>query len=438
MIDTSTLMTGGGLMAAGAALGVFWSHIKSTFSYLSSFIFVEALVTELNVMPVRMYLKSEWKLMPAGKYLYMSRLFAIRNGSNSSVVPFRLPMFFAFRKGWRFIFVRGHNEIYITSIRGMIDFDSLVDEALDFYEDWSRSNPDKSSRYYVNKVYGEEKFLSGADMMRVRSDNTGTSEQVHTSGGMFDVDVGIDISFRYTLDEYLSNSREDPFESLYYSPSVMAYVKQARQWMEMREWYSERDIPWRRGWLLHGLPGSGKSSLSKAVAQMLGIPIYQYYLSTLTDNEFMREWDAMSIPCMALLEDIDTVFHGRESQTEHKSLSFDTVLNAISGVSSNNGVFLVVTTNNLDKIDPALGVSWSTNGISTRPGRIDSVIALDYMDETSRYKMANRILRDWPEEVPMLIQQSQQVTSVQFQEMCIQRAFELVGNRFDRMLPTDA
>jgi chaperone BCS1 len=46
------------------------------------------------------------------------------------------------------------------------------------------------------------------------------------------------------------------------------------------QWYAERGIPYRRGYLLHGVPGSGKSSLIHALAGELGLDIYVVSLST--------------------------------------------------------------------------------------------------------------------------------------------------------------
>jgi chaperone BCS1 len=44
--------------------------------------------------------------------------------------------------------------------------------------------------------------------------------------------------------------------------------------------YAQRGIPWRRGYLLHGLPGSGKTSTILAIASELDLDVYMVPLST--------------------------------------------------------------------------------------------------------------------------------------------------------------
>jgi SpoVK/Ycf46/Vps4 family AAA+-type ATPase len=95
-------------------------------------------------------------------------------------------------------------------------------------------------------------------------------------------------------------------------------------------------------------------------------------------------------------------------------------------LSSINGVCLIVTTNHINDIDEAMGVIAKDMGtISTRPGRIDAVLEVSFMDEKNRYKMANRILQDWPEIIEEVVHKyAQDVTPAQMQEICIQAAFE--------------
>jgi SpoVK/Ycf46/Vps4 family AAA+-type ATPase len=145
-------------------------------------------------------------------------------------------------------------------------------------------------------------------------------------------------------------------------------------------------------------------------------------LSTFTDREFVNEWDSMAAPCVVALEDFDNVFHGRESATEHKTLSFDCVLNQISGIGSLNGVLLIVTTNRLELIDPAMG-RLDEHGRPTRPGRIDHVLHLGECSEKVRQQIADYTLDGWADDLKdELAEQGQETTPAQFQRMCIDAA----------------
>lgn len=61
--------------------------------------------------------------------------------------------------------------------------------------------------------------------------------------------------------------------------------------------------------------------------------------------------------------------------------------------------------------------------ISTRPGRVDTVIYVGHMDRANRMNLARRVLIDWPEEIDPLVNSALDVTPIQFQEMCLQVAY---------------
>jgi chaperone BCS1 len=181
------------------------------------------------------------------------------------------------------------------------------------------------------------------------------------------------------------------------------------------------------GIMLEGPGGTGKSSLARALAQHLGLPLCQFYLNTLTDREFLEEWSNLPTPCVVALEDFDTVFHGREPVTVHKSLSFECVLNQISGISSVNGILLVVTTNHLEHVDPALG-RVDRNGRPTRPGRIDHIVHLGYTTQKQREDIARFTLKGLEEDaIPALVEKGQNTTAAQFQFMCIEVAMSAMS-----------
>src|SRR5438046_10532869 len=82
-------------------------------------------------------------------------------------------------------------------------------------------------------------------------------------------------------------------------------------------------------------------------------------------------------------------------------LHFDCLLNCLDGVERSDGVFTIITTNDVSKIDPALGLprklpDGTVEFISTRPGRIDKAVELTYMEPEDKKRLARRILGDYP------------------------------------------
>lgn len=182
------------------------------------------------------------------------------------------------------------------------------------------------------------------------------------------------------------------------------FVDDMREYLhpQTRRWYFDRGIPYRRGYLLHGPPGTGKTSLCFAAAGLLGLKLYLLNLKTNgLDEESMSSLFA-SLPrrCIVLLEDIDTAgitktrgktvvpgdeeasiitpaVSSTETSTEivvdesSSSITLSGLLNVIDGVAASEGRILVMTTNHPDKLDPAL----------LRPGRVDMSISFGYMSK---------------------------------------------------------
>ncbi|KAL8685990.1 MAG: hypothetical protein Q9218_007421 [Villophora microphyllina] len=169
-------------------------------------------------------------------------------------------------------------------------------------------------------------------------------------------------------------------------------------------WYANRGIPYRRGYLLAGPPGTGKSSLAWAIAGVFGLDIYCISLvePTLTEEDLGVMFTSLPRRCVVLLEDIDAAGlikrkitddakeapeketseaaklgaeiskaiqasqqQGGAKSKENQGISLSGLLNAIDGVASHEGRVLLMTTNCPEKLDEAL----------IRPGRIDMKIA---------------------------------------------------------------
>ncbi|KIK01770.1 hypothetical protein K443DRAFT_132188 [Laccaria amethystina LaAM-08-1] len=187
-----------------------------------------------------------------------------------------------------------------------------------------------------------------------------------------------------------------PLDSIILEEGVIdSIVGDAREFLDMEDWYIDAGIPHRRGYLLYGPPGTGKSSTIHALAGELGMEIYSLSLAAgFVDDSFLQR-AASSIPKRAifLIEDIDCAFPSREegehpmpllpaypgmmglgprlSSRMRSAVTLSGLLNVIDGVGSEEGKLFFATTNYIDHLDPAL----------LRPGRIDRKI---------QYKLATR------------------------------------------------
>lgn len=140
-----------------------------------------------------------------------------------------------------------------------------------------------------------------------------------------------------------------------------------KEFLAAEQWYHDMGIPYRRGYLLHGVPGSGKSSLIAAVAGAIGMHLYVVNLSSLDDSGLQELLQNVKVPrAIILFEDIDGVRAAQSRESDKPNNGTDRVtvsglLNAMDGVASRDGYITIMTTNRREMLEPAL----------TRPGRID-------------------------------------------------------------------
>lgn len=211
---------------------------------------------------------------------------------------------------------------------------------------------------------------------------------------------------------------------LFFPAEVESVVSEIGRTLGMEEWFRRRGLPWRRGYLFHGKPGTGKTSMACRIGHTHDMPVFVFDLASMSNREFYDAWqDAlMQAPCIALLEDFDRVFHGTQNLAGESGggLTFDAILNALSGAQPADGIFLIITANDPSKIDSAL-----SNGNNCRPGRVDRAIEFGPMQESCRRKLADKML-DWiPEDQRnTIIEAGDGETAAQFQERCIQAALD--------------
>lgn len=165
---------------------------------------------------------------------------------------------------------------------------------------------------------------------------------------------------------------------------IESLIDDVRSFSESREWYVERGIPYRRGYLLYGPPGTGKSSAVIAIASELKMEIAVLNLAgaAVNDDSLLLALATSPDNSIVLIEDIDCVFNSQRESTDdkHGSLTFSGLLNAIDGVSAGDGRILFATTNHIERIDSAL----------IRPGRFDRRELVDYPTHSQASRLFQR------------------------------------------------
>lgn len=132
-----------------------------------------------------------------------------------------------------------------------------------------------------------------------------------------------------------------------------------------QDWYLSTSIPYKRGFLLYGPPGTGKTTLALGIARYTERKVYCINMNCFEDDSFfIQAFQNFPENSILLIEDIDKVFSGRENVKESSKISFSSLLNCLDGALYKHGLITIITTNHIEKLDPAL----------LRTGRIDDKI----------------------------------------------------------------
>ncbi|EPQ59004.1 P-loop containing nucleoside triphosphate hydrolase protein [Gloeophyllum trabeum ATCC 11539] len=138
--------------------------------------------------------------------------------------------------------------------------------------------------------------------------------------------------------------------------------------------YKELAIPWKRGLIMYGPPGNGKTVSIKAIMKgceekgylPLYVKSFQSYMGEEASMALVFNKARQLAPCVVIMEDLDSLIN-------ESNRSF--FLNQIDGLEGNDGLLLIGTTNHVERLDPAL---------ASRPSRFDRKYLFDDPDLEER------------------------------------------------------
>jgi mitochondrial chaperone BCS1 len=157
-----------------------------------------------------------------------------------------------------------------------------------------------------------------------------------------------------------------------------------------KNWYARNGVPYRLGILLSGPPGTGKTSLIKAICAKYNRNLYTLSLSSLGDSSFAAAMGSLPENSVIAIEDIDGFGLNIHREVEQKdkigiNLTMSGLLNGIDGAASAEDRILILTTNHVHKLDPAL----------LRDGRFDIKLVIGNMTRSSIKKYLSKMYTDF-------------------------------------------
>lgn len=163
----------------------------------------------------------------------------------------------------------------------------------------------------------------------------------------------------YTHDSYgnwvhANELTTKPFDKVILDPELKKFLKDdIDRFNNSKEWYLERNIPYKRCYCFEGDPGNGKTTIALALSRYLKRDVYVLSLNSLEKDEAMlRAFSNIPKSSSLLIEDIDRAFSKRDNKDS--KVSFSSLLNCMDGALYKEGTLCFITTNHLDQLDPAL------------------------------------------------------------------------------------
>lgn len=419
-----TTIAGGGVIAA--MIG-FWKQIQGFLLKIIS-ILIKTDTIKVNedywsLAVEEIFTKS--KALTFGNEEYVPYSSTIYDKKNKM---FRSPIFkspkdglYLFNKSLIYV---NFKKLSISYIRGTFDTDLFLSNIINNYIEiiTGMTKKHEDDRFYVKYIQGKSKKdifnnkntpqngESLTNFLPKDSNSTKTIWETFYSANLLKVLPLIGIKPE-DMGEISVNQRD----KFLFSVNANRLFNIVLTWKNNCSWFKERQIQHKSGALVYGPPGSGKTQTIREICKKTGVPVFVFDIASMDNQEFHKEINGVNSPAIVLIEDIDTVFEMRKNIIdEENGLTFDCLINHISGINPVQGIFFIVTTNNIEKLDLAL----------IRPGRLDHKIEIGELSEECKRYTATNILADYPEEAESLIKNQNLKYAAEFESACINLALE--------------
>jgi ATP-dependent 26S proteasome regulatory subunit len=196
--------------------------------------------------------------------------------------------------------------------------------------------------------------------------------------------------------------------------------------MNNEEICKKYSLPWKRGVLLGGEPGTGKTKLAKVLCNLVNTTVIWVTAESIRQPyEVKTVFEAARYlaPTLLIFEDID--FLGADREVSNNPILGE-LLNQMDGNSPNHGIFMLASSNRPGILDKAL---------ANRPGRFDAKIEIPKPNLRERMELSklfskNKVMYDGynPEEIARI---TDGLTGAHLQEVFIYATMNSLRDGFD-------
>lgn len=423
-MEIGGLTIGVGLAAVGLLIGL-WGHIRSFAHNIASMVVVNITVDQTASSAVAMYVLRNFRRLRVGDVAVVGKNEYVRSVQQNQLVALKVfpAQATCWFKGWKPLWIkRGWEGLTVSFLRGTFGVNRLVFDALQEFNDLKKLN-DKFDRFFVARKQGTVGEKLSTSLKSMNSDKS-SEDAVHHQG--MSVDKYNSELIGWEFGDVGQPLREDAVDVLSLSKEALDAYSDIQDWRSRENWYKDHSVPWKLGWLLSGIPGTGKTAFARAIGQSCNMPIFILDLASMTNTDFVEAWSEVMdwSPCIVLIEDIHAIYEGSKRIADigkEAGLTFDCLLNVLDGIENTDGIITIITTNDVDAVDSTLGGTYGVEGEPghRRPGRVDRVVHFDVLDVPGREKMACRILDELSEsEIERAVEAGEGMTGAEFQDFC--------------------
>ncbi len=213
---------------------------------------------------------------------------------------------------------------------------------------------------------------------------------------------------------FVKFNRKLGWDDLILSPRIKNEIQMnLKNLIEYREIYKKNGLQVKRGLILAGEPGTGKTVLAKILCNTVDWTFVWVTSKNLESPKRVAQIVSLCrdlAPAILFLEDIDLFGGSRESNNNPMMLG--ELLNQLDGVEENTDIIVIGSTNNKEVLEKAL---------VARPGRFDKVIDFPLPALAERMRMikvfSNGLLSDDVDYIEEVAKEAKKKTGAQIREL---------------------